>query len=138
MKPKSLSKNELMKLCAELGPEDGIDPRDLFKANRKDSPRKAHQLCHQVAETLSIELASRTDAPVADLSVVRVEPAPDSSHLLVLVASIEPDRTLVEREVLAELDAMAGVLREEIARAITRRRVPTLTFRLLPYGTEGA
>ena len=40
-------------------------------------------------------------------------------------------------EVEARLEKVAGYLRTEVAGAISRKRVPTLTFRVLPPDEEG-
>ena len=130
------AKDELLQLCGEIGPEDGIDPRDFFKPARKESHRKTFQLCHQVAETLNVELASMSEPPLSDLAVVSVEPAPDASHLLVLVAAQDPKRVLVEADVLSALNGSSGRFRAEVAAAISRKRVPQLSFRFLPSGSE--
>lgn len=128
----------MLELCGELGPEDGIDPRDFFKPARKESHRKNHQLCRQVAETLNVEIASLPNPPLNGVAVAAVRPAPDSSHLLVLVAPLDPHGGLDGDDVLAALYALSGRLRTAVAAAITRKRVPQLSYRYLPTGMEGA
>jgi ribosome-binding factor A len=114
-----------------LGPEDGVDPR----TEARDHPRPVHnrkalQLCSQVAETLHGVLQGECDDEVLrDLLVLSVEPAPDSTRLLVTVSSspAAPKRTTVE--VLDHLHRAYSVLRGEVARAIHRRKTPELIFR---------
>jgi hypothetical protein len=54
MKRRESSQKRTQPLCSELGPEDGIDPRDLLReAARKKGGRKTLQLCGQVAEALN-------------------------------------------------------------------------------------
>jgi ribosome-binding factor A len=121
-------------LASSAGPEDGIDPRYLPRCDgRRSGPgRKSLQLCEQVAQTLSLVLASEfDDAVLRDLTVSEVVPAPDASHLLVTLAlspSAEPHGIA---EVLERLAAHAARLRAEVASAIHRRRVPQLTYRLM-------
>jgi len=115
-----------------LGPEDGVDPR----TEPRDRPRpvynrKALQLCSQIAETLHCVLQGECDDEVLrDLLVQSVEPAPDSTRVLVTVclSPAAPDRTPVE--VLERLHQAYGTLRSEIASAIHRRKTPELMFRL--------
>jgi ribosome-binding factor A len=123
----------MRKLCAEVHPEDGIDPRDLARQHqgqaRKSSGRKTSQLCHQVAETIDEVLAEQADDVLRDLTVVEVEPAPDESRLLVTVGPHAAARRLDPITVLEHLDQAASRLRAEVASAITRRRTPALEFR---------
>lgn len=57
--------------------------------------------------------------------VVKVEPAPNVSRLLVWVAG--PAGSSVEM-ILARLSAVSGALRAEVAAAIQRKQVPHLSF----------
>src|SRR5437660_11636997 len=74
------SRNEPRPLSADVGPEDGLDPRDFF---RREPPRrtnrKALQLCRQVERTLGFVLAGECgDDLLRELCVVSVVPAPNS------------------------------------------------------------
>lgn len=91
--------------------------------------RKARQLCCQVADTLNYALGD--DAALAGLLVVSVEPAPDSTCLLVTLCPQLDDEPLDGRAMMARLEASAGRLRFEVAAAITRKRAPKLLFRLV-------
>jgi ribosome-binding factor A len=115
--------------------DDGADPRDFFKkesfADR--TGRKSHQLCAQVADTLSQIFGGECgDAILQSLTLLDVAPAPDSSQLLVQVGPVTPELRLVEADVMAALDRAAGWLRSEVAAAITRKRAPRLVFRFVP------
>jgi ribosome-binding factor A len=121
----------LRSLCAEVDLDDGVDPRVSSRkgTSRKKAPRKARQLCGQVAETLSHTLASQGhDDVLQSLHVVTVEPAPDASRLLVTVTAPRGDRVDPAR-VLDHLQRASGRLRCEVAAAITRKRAPTLVYR---------
>ena len=60
---------------------------------------------------------------------LRVEPSPTASQLLVWVALPPGARALVDAEtVLARLSKVEGLLRAEVAGAIHRKRVPTLSY----------
>ncbi len=91
--------------------------------------RKERQLCRQVQEAIGEALSALDDDVLSDVWVSGVEPAPDASRLAVLVRApkgAEPD---VVKERLARV---GGYLRAEVAHAITRKRVPTLVFEVLP------
>ncbi|MFO0946699.1 MAG: ribosome-binding factor A [Planctomycetota bacterium] len=128
-------REEMLALCSEIHEDDGVDPRTYFSKKRegKTNDRKARQLCHQVAEALCHVLAGETgDDGLRELHLASVEPSPDSSCLLV---TLHPSGfcDMRELESLARrIDDRAGRLRCEVAAAITRRKTPMLTFRVLP------
>jgi ribosome-binding factor A len=92
--------------------------------------RKALQLCKQVAETLNLTLAGCADSLLNDLLVVDVRPAPDSTRLLVLVQSATQTK-YSQPDVLQHLERARGLLRQEVARQIHRRKTPDLVFDVL-------
>jgi ribosome-binding factor A len=133
--------------CAEVGPDDGIDPREVARARmnqhrslkprtnagpgERDPGRKARQLGRQVAETLDLVFAGDSrDAVLSGLRVVSVTPAPDASRLVVTVASLLPADRVDPAEILARLGRASGWLRTEVAAAVTRRRAPALSFQI--------
>jgi ribosome-binding factor A len=124
---------EMLSLCGEIRPEDGIDPRDLAREPRpQKGDRKVRQLCSQVAETLSLVLSGEcSDELLQNLDVVAVDPAPNASQLLVTVHLANAEEAVDSAEVSARLAAIAGKLRCEVASAITRKRAPQLLFRVL-------
>ena len=91
--------------------------------------RKAMQLCHQVAVTLSEVLAECGDPLLQGLRVVNVEPAPDASRLSVALAC---DGAQPVDRVEDHLSKASGHLRGEVAQAITRKRAPVLIYHLAP------
>jgi ribosome-binding factor A len=114
--------------AAEVGPEDGTDPRrDFDRRGLHGQPpgRKAHQLCGQVHQALLVILPGLADEVLQNLTVVSVEPAPHSGRLLVTVAGPAPaDAT--DRH----LRQAAGLLRSEVARAVNRRKAPEIVFQV--------
>ena len=110
--------------CAELGPEDGLDPRTFFrKPSGKVTNRKALQLCAQVERTLGAILAGECEDDVLrDLLVESVCPAPDSIHLLVRVCLAVSARAVDADQVLDHLRRVRGRLRNAVAAAIHRKR----------------
>jgi ribosome-binding factor A len=114
----------------ELRDDDGVDPRVYFrKSSHRPEQRKLGQLCKQVAETLSLVLASEFDDPrLHNLQVLSVAPAPHAGQLLVTVACDgvqSADDVLTIQSLLA---LVQGRLRSEVAAAITRKRAPRLSF----------
>jgi ribosome-binding factor A len=106
---------------------DDTDPDSFFGESRsKQSRRKDRQLCGQVQRAVSSALSSSFDDEVlTDLWVVKVEPAPTVSRLMIWVAG--PQGSSAEL-ILARLLGVAGALRAEVAQAICRKQVPTLSF----------
>ncbi|MBN1491536.1 MAG: ribosome-binding factor A [Phycisphaerae bacterium] len=133
---KSRKRIEVLRaLCEEPDPDDGIDPRDLdtsrgSKRNKKD--RKAMQLCRQVLHALSLALASEChDDLLLDVDVMAVEPAPDATHLRVIVNASRLAGQAGLDKILQRLERRQGRLRHEVAAAITRKKTPTLSFEVV-------
>lgn len=124
------SKQQIELVCAEIGPEDGIDPRYVHReASHRHGGRKTLQLCKQVERELSLTLAGEFDDPALhDLQVLSVEPAPNSARLLVTVSLSPSANPINPTEVVAHLSRASGKLRCEIAAAIHRKKTPELAF----------
>lgn len=105
-----------------------IDAEALFRPADAKVERKTRQLCREVERTLVCALGDCSDELVRELVVVGVEPAPDASRLAVRVAM--PSGGADARLVIERLERMRGHLREQIARAVSRKRAPELTFEL--------
>src|SRR5437868_3839830 len=88
MKPKRPSAKEILSSCAEIGPDDGVDPRSSFrKPSHKPANRKALRVCGQIARTLSLVLSWESgDDLLRSLLVETVEPAPNSTRMVVTVS----------------------------------------------------
>lgn len=131
------ARERLLAHCGELQEDDGGDPRQLFKTDERlnNQSRKSRQLCNQVAQTLGLVLAGEfDDARLQGLEVVSVEPAPNASQLLVTLLTDEPCDSVETQEIMKRLTAVSGRLRWEVAAAITRKRTPRLSFRVLGRG----
>jgi len=122
-------------LSGSLQPGDGEDPRyDLRKAHCSTSKfdRKAAQLCSQVRHALEFIIPDVLRDSDWDAIVLDVRPAPNTGHLLVLLQAIdglhEEDSLRLEAAVFKK----AGLIRTAVAGSIQRRKVPTLTFRVVP------
>ena len=127
-----IARKELLSSCAEIGPEDGGDPRDFFKKRAEKVPnRKARQLCGQIARTLSLVLSECGDDVLRELVVETVQPAPTSARLLITLSM--PDGVDASAAIHC-IERSEGWLRHEIAGAIHRRKTPELTFRVVKRG----
>ncbi len=118
-------------LAAELGPEDGSDPRD-FHARPWNAPKKASrkglQLCEQVKHALEAAIPGCGDARLHELVILDVRLAPHSGRLLVLMSAPEADDSETLRIALA---GAVGFLRCQVAAGICRRHAPELVFELI-------
>lgn len=92
---------------------------------------KARQLCRQVQRALNLSLGEFGDELLNQLYIADVMPVPGSSLLLVHVSI---PSSLHVADVIAKLEQARPRLRMEVARAITRKRAPELTF--LPVTSE--
>lgn len=139
MPSRKRNERKLRALCADVHPDDGLDPRDDRKRDALNSTkpdRKLRQLCKQVERTLHLALADLPQADaLAGVTVREVTPAPDAGRLCAVVAVPDPDR---RDPVLAVLRAQRARLRSEVATAISRRRVPDLTFVVVVEGGRDA
>jgi ribosome-binding factor A len=112
-------------LCAEIGSEDGQNPRfDVKQPQGKVRNRKALQLCRQVEQTLSVALEGEW---LRDMTVASVMPAPDSSRLLVTLR-FHGHEAVTQRQVEEAIRAAQARLRSAVAAAIHRRKTPELLF----------
>lgn len=82
--------------------------------------------------TLDEVLAECGDPELQGLHVANVVPFPDASRLLVTVMPVDglPGAKIAPVAVLKHLERASGHLRYEVAAAVTRKRAPTLLYRL--------
>lgn len=130
VKRKQLSAKDFLEHCAEIGPEDGIDPRYVRASASKPAQkgRKIHQLGAQIAETLNLTLAGCADEVLQNLSVARVEPLRGGRMRVVVI--IDPKTGYDSATILAHWAKARGYLRCEVAAGIHRRKVPDLVLAL--------
>lgn len=123
--------DDFKNLAADIGSEDGGDPKDFhskpWNAPKKAS-RKAQQLCQQVKDSLHNSLAACGDVAVQSAVVLKVEPAPHTGRLLVLLGA---PADVGHRVVAKAVERAAGHLRAEVASAISRRYAPELVFEVI-------
>lgn len=122
-----------MKKRFSRGREAAPDDASVYFGDPGGGPqradRKERQLCQQVQEAIGEALSALDDEALSEVYVCAVEPAPDASRLAVLIRAPESSAP----DLVAErLGRVSGYLRGEVAAAISRKRVPTLTFEVLP------
>jgi len=122
--------NPVQPLCAETRVDDGIDAKTLAKQDQPShQDRKAHQVCRQAERAMSFVLAGEMGNELLhSLFVDAVDPAPDSSHLLVTISSYRTEETLPMDAVLAALKGAEGQFRAAVSAAINRKKAPQLSF----------
>jgi ribosome-binding factor A len=132
MRSRRPNSRTLRALCADLSPEDGVDPKLLARGSSEGPDRrKTWQLCSQVHDALRLIFGEAVDERLQGLEVREVLPSPNDSQLLVLLVPLDP-LTAEEREATtAALAAASGWLRTEVATSITRKRAPRLLLQLL-------
>ena len=124
---------------ARHAPADAPFERALLGDDRFDQrkfepgrDRKTLQLCRQVQRALSLALAGEcADELLRDAYVEGVEPLGGAGQLLVRV-TVPPNPGAAPGEVSARLAALAPRLRAVVAGEICRKRVPALTFVVVP------
>ena len=93
---------------------------------RRQAEHKTRQLCRQVQRALNLALAERgLDLGLEELYVDEVTPSAGYGRLFVHFVA-PPSLSLPD--VLVSLGRMAPRLREEVARAISRKHAPELSF----------
>ena len=119
--------NNAEHLCAEIGAEDGINPRLSTKQVRKKSSRKDLQLCKEATRIISLVLTGETGQPLLrDLLVLSAQPEHDDQSVSVTVGHYATD--ISEIAVLEALKNVQGLLRTALAHALHRKHTPTLSF----------
>jgi ribosome-binding factor A len=86
-------------------------------------------LCKQILRAVSMALPGCWDSEIAEMTVLDVVPAGGSAHLIVQLSGTIESEDSIER-----LARAATWLRGEIAPAITRKKVPTLSLICVPAG----
>lgn len=133
MNPKLRLADETKLLCAELTPDDGIDPRKYFSRKPKTgSYRKTNQLRKEIELTLSLTLGGELEDPaLSNLNIFKVEPIPESGDFLIILEWTSNSRDFQFDKVMLSIKKASGFLRSEVAKSLNRKRVPQLSYRLL-------
>jgi ribosome-binding factor A len=129
MTSRKMSLRAIAALCDEIGPEDGVDPRRVRHRKRNTKKdRKAEQVSRQAEVAVRLTLGALFDDALEGVRVVRVEPAPDSRRLRVVLEQTTSPPEMTAREVAQVVERVDRILRMEVASALHRKRAPSLTF----------
>lgn len=93
--------------------------------------RKSLQLCSQIRWALEYEINTNLDSHES-VTVCEVLPAPNTSHLLVIVEPLEEGSWEQAAAIECKIATQANALRALVASSIQRRKTPSLTFRVRP------
>lgn len=96
------------------------------------SKRKAAQLCAQVRRALDYGLSEALSESTLDAYIMDVVPAPNTSHLMVLVQPASAMDEAGLRSLQEAIMRCSGKLRSMVAESIHRRKTPTLSFQVVP------
>jgi ribosome-binding factor A len=111
---------------------DADEARFFFDLESAHPDHRVHALCRQALEAVSLALAGADLDERLDRSwVVSVDPAPGAGRLLVSVALPAGSTGTAVEGALQALVEKRPWLRSELARAIHRKRVPDLAFRVV-------
>lgn len=94
--------------------------------------RKAAQLCAQVRRALDFALSEALSDSRLDAYIMDVVPAPNTSHLMVLVQPADAMDEAGLRTLQEAIMRCSGQLRMRVAESIHRRKTPTLSFQVVP------
>lgn len=105
--------------------------RFFFDLTASRPDHRVHSLCRQVQEAVDLALAEVDGDALTGAWVASVSPASGAGRLLVSVG-LAPGANGEDAEAaLGALVSMKPWLRSEVARAIYRKRVPELEFRVV-------
>lgn len=134
------SGNDLSGVVEALREGDGVDPREeakrstrLRRQNRSGLEQRRHRherFIGQVQNTIDFALQMAA-SPVLNSLVVR-EVLDQGGSLLVVVAPRDPDLPLDTVEAGQALEQASSMFSRELAREITRKECPKISFVVLP------
>lgn len=109
---------------------------DLFEdacnadTRRRVRERKTAQLCAQAQRALGSVIHNELlDADLGGLAVLDVRPHPDAGRLLVVLSGQQGCEFERAKQVL---EGACGRLRQALGRAVSRKKVPLLSFAIIP------
>lgn len=120
-------------LCAEIGAEDGVDPRYIkTKQARKNASCKNLQLCKEASRIVSLVLAGETGQPLLrDLQVLSVQAEHDGQQLCVALGHYAADIQVSPAQLQNALASAQSQVRWALAQALHRKHVPAIRFRYI-------
>lgn len=113
-------------LCLEIGPDDGLDKRELNRLSKHQpkEDRAQQRLAGLARRVLDLALASSPDPVLQTIVVARISPEPGRLRVWVHATDPQVEPALA----LARLRGAAGWLRSELSQAVQRKRSVDLVF----------
>ena len=100
---------------------------------------KSEQLATQVRRALDAALMGQTEDPLLlDVEILAVEPDREGSTMHVQFTAHGELGAMGPGEIQQRLGAATGLLLQEVAQSINRRKVPELLFRWVPSAPPAA
>ncbi len=120
-------------LAARLWPDDG-QPIERRESRCKNSTisRKASQLAAQVQRHLQASAWAEAPRPFNEIIRSVQVSAEADGHTLSVTVAIDPSSTASADAIHAGRPRLLRYIRQEVARAITRRRLPQLKLQIVP------
>ncbi len=135
--PQRPSRRQLLAGASDVRPDDGTDPRYWDRERRNRPGRKAMQLAKQAGAAIGDAFSYCGDDVLRGLVVTEVRPSPTEKRLLVSVSAAPSAEPVTADVVLAKLADAGPLLRQAVADAIHRKKLPDLVYRVavgLPPG----
>jgi len=125
-------------LCAQIGPEDGVDPRLTNRGYHKcKRDYKTQQLCREAQRMLSLTLGEMHSSALEALDIVEVIAEGNGEFLRIIVATNDLTNESDELKIINALQQAEGYLRSIIAQSVKRKRIPALRFSVVNAAEEG-
>lgn len=114
---------------------NSVDTRvfaDASASGTSQPDRKSAQLCAQIRRVLDFAVPEALAETEFDATVLEVTPAPNTSHLVVLLQSTYSMNDDARLQLQQEIVRKTGQIRATVAQSIHRRKTPSFTFLISP------
>ncbi len=120
----------------EIGEGDGLDPRYERHGGAKSGKPdySSDRLGNRIREAIGLDTSLPAISGLDSFNVADVAYIGHGNCYRVIVYCTDPGQSYDPEEVRRRLVLRKGFLRSDIARAITRKKVPDLVFEVLPPG----
>jgi len=134
MKPRNRTERSMLECCEELHVDDGISPRHQNNKTPNQKNQSTERLCSQVQKAVRMAIAEYClNTALSQWDAVSVIQEDGSPTLIIDMMQVtgEPESAPVINRLL---DKYKSSIRRTIAETITRKRTPSIRFRLVVEG----
>jgi hypothetical protein len=129
---------DIRTVVAEIGPGDGVDPREekvqrLRVGTRRKPDLASERLGNQIFDALCLS-SLLAEIGLEDFTFTSVTPTGRGGPFVVGVYCSDPDVNFEPQAIENILQQKKGLFRAEVSQAVHRRKAPELHFRVLPPG----